>query len=94
MADIIPDSGQAAVSGLLDKVLGTANSAVDLWGKWSGAKADAVATKAAVPTTAVQQTPPVSVATGSAISQKQLMIGGAVLLALGLAFAFFTRSRK
>lgn len=48
---LTPDEGSNAAGGVLDELLGTAGSAVDVWQKWQNGKVAALQAKAAIPST-------------------------------------------
>lgn len=78
----LDSQGENKSSPLLDAVFGTADTAIDIWQKWTNGKTQATQTKAAIPSTTV---PPV--ATSSAVDKKTVIIaasvvGGLVLVAI------------
>ncbi len=73
---------ESSASSLIDQAFDTANSGLDLWKKWSGAKIDNATAKAAIPST-IQTTTP---APAFGMDQKTLVIVG-VVLAVGAAIA-------
>lgn len=79
--------GQNASGSYLDRVLGTANSGLDLWQRWQGVKLENLQTRAEIPSTVVQPS-----VTGATLSQKTILgiVGGVIAAAV---LALFLRKR-
>lgn len=80
MSAVLQNQSEGSGSSLLDSLYDTANSAVDLWGKWQDQKTDNLIRKTEIPSQVIQD----ARAPGSGLDQKTvLMIAGGVV-AVGL----------